>query len=74
MQPASHVAPTRVRYFTLCLCIAMAVLLYLDRYALSSVTGTLLVELNVNKEQLGSSGSFSRSSQRMPCFKSPPVG
>ena len=58
VQPASHVAPTRVRYFTLCLCIAMAVLLYLDRYALSSVTGTLLVELNVNKERLGSTVFF----------------
>jgi sugar phosphate permease len=31
----------------------MAMLLYLDRYALSPVTGTLLSELKVNKEQLG---------------------
>jgi ACS family glucarate transporter-like MFS transporter len=31
----------------------MAMLLYLDRYALSPVTGTLLAELHVNKEQLG---------------------
>jgi sugar phosphate permease len=37
----------------LSLCIAMAVLLYLDRYALSSVTDTLLSELKINKEQLG---------------------
>jgi sugar phosphate permease len=35
------------------LCIAMAMLLYLDRYALSPVTSTLLGELQVTKEQLG---------------------
>jgi MFS family permease len=46
-------APTNVRYLTLVLCIAMAMLLYLDRYALSPVTGTLLAELHVTKEQLG---------------------
>jgi MFS family permease len=31
----------------------MAMLLYLDRYALSPVTGTLLTELHVTKEQFG---------------------
>jgi MFS transporter, ACS family, glucarate transporter len=31
----------------------MAMLLYLDRYALSSLTGTLLGELHLTKEQLG---------------------
>ncbi len=42
-----------MRFLTLGLCIAMAMLLYLDRYALSPVTGTLLAELKVNKEELG---------------------
>ena len=51
--PPSAVPPTRVRFLTLALCIAMAMLLYLDRYAISPVTGTLLTELKVNKEQLG---------------------
>ena len=45
--------PTNVRFLTLGLCIAMAMLLYLDRYALSPVTSTLLGELGVTKEQLG---------------------
>ena len=49
----SDSAPTRVRFLTLALCIAMAMLLYLDRYAISPVTGTLLAELKVSKEQLG---------------------
>jgi sugar phosphate permease len=53
VQSSSEVPPTRVRFLTLSLCIAMAMLLYLDRYALSPVTGTLLTELKVNKEQLG---------------------
>jgi sugar phosphate permease len=53
VQSSSEVPPTRVRFLTLSLCIAMAMLLYLDRYALSPVTGTLLSELKVNKEQLG---------------------
>ena len=53
VQSASAVAPTRVRFLTLALCIAMAMLLYLDRYAISPVTGTLLAELKVSKEQLG---------------------
>jgi MFS family permease len=45
--------PTKVRFLTLALCIAMAMLLYLDRYALSPVTGTLLAELHLTKEELG---------------------
>src|SRR5215469_9638996 len=45
--------PTNVRFLTLSLCIAMAMLLYLDRYALSPVTSTLLTELHLTKEQLG---------------------
>lgn len=45
--------PTRVRYLMAALCVAMSVLLYLDRFAISPLTGTLLTELHVNKEQLG---------------------
>ncbi len=40
--------PTNVRFLTLTLCITMAMLLYLDRYALSPVTSTLLNELHVS--------------------------
>jgi sugar phosphate permease len=51
---SSHPAPpTRIRFLTLSLCVAMSMLLYLDRYALSSMTDTLLGELRVTKEQLG---------------------
>jgi ACS family glucarate transporter-like MFS transporter len=53
VQSPAEVPPTNVRFLTLALCIAMAMLLYLDRYALSPVTSTLLAELKVNKEQLG---------------------
>src|ERR1700693_1592012 len=53
LDSSSAARPTYVRFLTLSLCIAMAMLLYLDRYALSPVTGTLLAELHVNKEQLG---------------------
>ena len=49
----SPARPTNIRFLTLALCIAMAVLLYLDRYALSPVTKTLLAELDLNKEQFG---------------------
>src|SRR5271154_1758945 len=50
---SSPARPTNIRFLTLALCIAMAVLLYLDRYALSPVTKTLLAELDLNKEQFG---------------------
>src|SRR5580698_8978946 len=50
---SSQSAPTNVRFLTLALCIGMSMLLYLDRYALSSMTDTLLGELRVTKEQLG---------------------
>ena len=46
-------APTKVRFLTLALCIAMSMLLYLDRYALSSLTNTLQLELHLDEEQLG---------------------
>jgi sugar phosphate permease len=56
--PAVEVRPTRVRFLTVGLCIAMAMLLYLDRFAISPVTSTLLAELKVSKEQLGRTTFF----------------
>ena len=56
--PAILVRPSRVRFLNVGLCIAMAMLLYLDRFAISPVTSTLLTELKVNKEQLGRTTFF----------------
>jgi sugar phosphate permease len=53
LDSSTAIRPTKVRFLTLGLCIAMSMLLYLDRYALSPVTSTLLRELDVTKEQLG---------------------
>jgi MFS family permease len=53
LHSSSAPRPTNVRFMTLGLCIAMAMLLYLDRYALSPVTNTLLGELNLDKEEFG---------------------
>jgi MFS family permease len=39
-------APTNVRYVVVALCIAMSLLLYLDRFAMSPLTNVLLRELN----------------------------
>src|ERR1700733_16058687 len=57
--PAPAGRPTNVRFLTLTLCITMAMLLYLDRYALSPLTTTLLNELHVSKEKLGRGVFFS---------------
>ena len=45
--------PTFVRYGVVAIVVAMAVLLYLDRFALSVATPTILEELSINKEQMG---------------------
>jgi len=58
LTPAVVVRPSRVRFLTVGLCIAMAMLLYLDRFAISPVTSTLLAELKVSKEQLGRTTFF----------------
>jgi ACS family glucarate transporter-like MFS transporter len=50
---ANSTEPTRVRFLVVGLCIAMSILLYLDRFALSPTTDTILRELNLTKEQLG---------------------
>lgn len=46
-------APTKVRYLVVALCTAMSVLLYLDRFAISPATDSVLRELNLDKEQFG---------------------
>jgi sugar phosphate permease len=49
----SAASPTRVRFLVIGLCFAMSVLLYLDRFALTPITSTLLAELKLDEEQLG---------------------
>jgi MFS family permease len=50
--PAAHeVAATRVRYLVVAMCIAMSVLLYIDRFALSPATDTIRAELKVSKTE-----------------------
>jgi len=52
-------APTNVRYVVVGLCAAMSVLLYLDRFAISPATETMLRELSLTKEQFGQAiGAF----------------
>ena len=46
-------SPTRVRFLVVGLCIAMSILLYLDRFALSPATDAILRELHLTKEQFG---------------------
>src|SRR2546421_52926 len=45
--------PTRVRFLVVGLCTAMALLLYLDRFALTPITSTVLRELKLDEEQFG---------------------
>jgi len=51
--PAAFTRPTFIRYAVVAIVVAMAVLLYLDRFALSVATPAILTELNLNKEQMG---------------------
>jgi sugar phosphate permease len=51
--PVSRVAPTGIRYLVIVLCMAMSVLLYLDRFALSPATDSILRELQLTKEEFG---------------------
>jgi sugar phosphate permease len=53
MPIASDQSPTRIRYLVVLLCTAMSVLLYLDRFAISPATDSVLRELNLDKEQFG---------------------
>jgi len=45
--------PTHVRYLIVALCVAMSVLLYLDRFALTPITSTILADLKLDEEQFG---------------------
>ncbi len=55
----SAAAPTRVRFLIVGLVTAMSVLLYLDRFAITPATDTMLRELSLNKEQFGQAvGAF----------------
>jgi len=49
----SGISPTRVRFLVVLLCTVMSVLLYLDRFAISPATDSVLRELNLDKEQFG---------------------
>jgi MFS transporter, ACS family, glucarate transporter len=46
-------APTQVRYLVVGLCVLMSILLYIDRFALTPITTTILHELNLDEEQFG---------------------
>jgi sugar phosphate permease len=51
--PPSNESPTGIRYLVIVLCMAMSVLLYLDRFALSPATDSILRELHLTKEEFG---------------------
>jgi MFS family permease len=51
--PLTADPPTRVRYSVVALCVGMSVLLYLDRFAITPITPTILRELALDKEQFG---------------------
>jgi ACS family glucarate transporter-like MFS transporter len=52
-RPASQVSPTGIRYLVIVLGMAMSVLLYLDRFALSPATDSILRELHLTKGEFG---------------------
>ncbi|MGQ0637439.1 MAG: MFS transporter [Planctomycetaceae bacterium] len=55
MQPigSDKARPTRVRYTVLSFMVAMAVLLYLDRYCITSVSHLMIAEMRLTNEQFG---------------------
>ena len=51
--------PTQVRWLVVGLCIAMSLLLYLDRFAITPATDTMLTELKLTKGEMGDAvGAF----------------
>ncbi len=46
-------SPTGVRFLVIGLCVAMSVLLYLDRFAITPATNTILTELRLSKAEFG---------------------
>lgn len=53
MPVAPTESPTKVRFGVLAFTVAMAVLLYLDRFCITPVTAVMIDELDVTKEQFG---------------------
>jgi len=53
LSPTAESRPTCVRFRVVALCLAMAVLLYLDRFALTPITSTILTELAFDEQQFG---------------------
>src|SRR4051812_27748475 len=51
--PNGPAQPTAIRYLVIVLCMAMSLLLYLDRFALSPATDSILRELHLTKEEFG---------------------
>jgi sugar phosphate permease len=52
-------SPTGVRFLVIGLCVAMSVILYLDRFATSAATDTILRELKLSKGEFGDAvGAF----------------
>lgn len=51
--PAVYGPPTMVRFGVLGLTATMSILLYLDRFAISVATPVMLVELGIDKQQMG---------------------
>ncbi|MCI0359847.1 MAG: MFS transporter, partial [Planctomycetaceae bacterium] len=52
-------SPTAVRFLVVGLCVAMSVLLYLDRFAITPATDTMLRELKLSKGEFGDAvGAF----------------
>jgi ACS family glucarate transporter-like MFS transporter len=52
-KPLTAASPTNVRFLVIGLCTAMSLLLYLDRFAISPATDTMLGELKLTKGQFG---------------------
>src|SRR3954465_15790154 len=50
---AAGTKPTRVRHLVVGLSVLMAILLYLDRFALTPITSTILRDLHLDEEQFG---------------------
>lgn len=46
-------SPTKVRYLVVALCTAMSVLLYLDRFAISTASSVILRDLKLSDEEWG---------------------
>src|SRR3954467_12411431 len=50
---AAGTKPTRIRHLVVGLSVWMAILLYLDRFALTPITSTILRDLRLNEEEFG---------------------